>query len=642
MVAAAAAVMPSSHRVGAQLRARSLADILAAATPAAKTAGVSRVAELTGLDGLGFPIFQALRPWSRSLATAMGRGVTRRAAVVSALLEAIETDLAERLTPAGSAYPLRAGGAAALATWHGARRDALAIHLDPDVDRFWVDGFDLASGAATAVPFDLVSQDLTRPAMPDTLMATIGLATGGNRTEALGSAIAELLEHDLDADWRRGTPSDRRACELDPATVTDAAVASAMARVAAAGCIMRLWSIGHGHGIAAFLCFIADGPSSASRLPPVGGSGCHPDRAVAVLRAITEAAQGRAAMIAGARDDLAPHYYANAEMKGVELALASLCFGPGPLAWQAIPDAPGLAPEAALELLYRVARARSPLPLFVVPLSPPGLGLDVIKVVAPGLRISERAIIGRPEPPHRPIRCRATPGRRLLFVGPTLWADDLPAGVERRPPAAAGDLAALLEHPPEMVGLIDGCFETGASVWHKEVLDLIAAGVSVHGAASLGALRAAELAEFGMHGTGGIFAAYCSGAVQRDDAVLLVHAPAALRYRPLSLSLVDAEAALNAVDMSGLERRMLQRIARTMSFRTRTWQAILDAFAARTGRPPCVDRKALEAVPSLKRADALQLVGVMLGAAPQAEARARPPLTRYYRSLLAHSWPMPQ
>ncbi len=631
---------PGQPVVSGQIRARSLRDILAIAEPAAAGAGVTRLAELTGLDGFGFPVFQAVRPWSLSLATAMGRGSTRRAAIASALLEAIETDIAERISPTGAMRPLSAMGDAALATWHAAPRDEVAIRLDPAVPRHWLDGVTLAGGEFCAVPFDLVSQDLSAAALPDSFTSTVGLATGGNETEAIASAIGELLEHDLDADWRRASASERRLCEIDLASVTDDAVKAALARIASVGCATRLWSTGHDHGIAAFLCFITDTPQSSTRLPPVYGGGCHPDRTVAALRAIFEAGQGRAAMIAGARDDMAPHYYADASKKLVELALSCLSFGAGPLAWQSVPTTPGVDAAQALELVANVARSRSPLPLIVVPLPGAPQGLSVVKVVAPGLRLCERLGIAPPPAPRPPyVQGKPRHGRRVLFVGPSLWSDVVPDTIERRPPAVAGDFAALLADPPEMVGLIDGCFETGPAVWHKEMLELVAAGVAVFGAASLGAIRAAELEAYGVRGVGRIFAAYRDAAVMRDDAVMQVHAPAELGYRPMSLALVDAEQALATADIPPAERRMLLRIARTCSFRTRSWATILASYRSRTGRAASIEPEALDAVPSLKRADALHLVDMLLGPVPASTPRLRPPLTSYHANLLARIAP---
>src|SRR5690348_7480237 len=65
--------------------------------PAARRAGITRIAELTGLDDLGIPVFAAIRPLGRSLSTQQGKGLTAEAARVSALMESLETFTAEQV-----------------------------------------------------------------------------------------------------------------------------------------------------------------------------------------------------------------------------------------------------------------------------------------------------------------------------------------------------------------------------------------------------------------------------------------------------------------------------------------------------------------------------------------------------------------
>jgi len=99
-----------------------------------------------------------------------------------------------------------------------------------------------------------------------------------------------------------------------------------------------------------------------------------------------------------------------------------------------------------------------------------------------------------------------------------------------RPPAGQGDLLrAALEYPPA-IALIDGIFKDAPTVRHREILWALSAGIPVFGAASMGALRAAELHPFGMRGVGLIFRWYRRYALLPDDAV------ADLTQRDLHLS----------------------------------------------------------------------------------------------------------
>ncbi len=137
-----------------------------------------------------------------------------------------------------------------------------------------------------------------------------------------------------------------------------------------------------------------------------------------------------------------------------------------------------------------------------------------------------------------------------VFVGPTLAVADARNVFDATyfPPAKHGDVyraVALLK--PQAIGLIDGYFQWSGSVWHKEILWSMREGVHVFGASSMGALRAAELAPFGMRGVGRIFEAYRAGvfgaagddALEDDDEVCVVHGPAESGYVAASEALVN-------------------------------------------------------------------------------------------------------
>ena len=218
----------------------------------------------------------------------------------------------------------------------------------------------------------------------------------------------------------------------------------------------------------------------------------------------------------------------------------------------------------------------------------------------------------------------------ILFAGPSLWGTQLPLppGITVRPPAACGDLLRALADRPRAIGLVDGVFETGPSVWHKEILAVMAAGVPVLGAASLGAIRAAELHPFGMVGIGAVFAAYRDRAIERDDAVMVSHAPPQLGHRPLTVALVDIAAAI--ADWPAADRVAMCSIAGRMNFRDRDWERLEQSFVRRTGRRmPPVDRTA-----SLKRRDAEMLLAA-LAADVVRPMCAPPPETRWLRDLRA-------
>lgn len=139
----------------------------------------------------------------------------------------------------------------------------------------------------------------------------------------------------------------------------------------------------------------------------------------------------------------------------------------------------------------------------------------------------------------------------VVFAGPTLARDseeealrDLTARVDVRPPARRGDVLTAVGDGAGTMVILDGYYYTVPSVTHKEILYALDCGVRVIGAASLGALRAAELEAFGMIGVGSVFEAYRDGTLDGDDEVALLHGPAEADYLPLTVALVEVRHAL--------------------------------------------------------------------------------------------------
>ena len=204
----------------------------------------------------------------------------------------------------------------------------------------------------------------------------------------------------------------------------------------------------------------------------------------------------------------------------------------------------------------------------------------------------------------------------VLFVGPSfprLHALELP-GIRVRPPAAQGDVLRALAEGVRAIGLVDGVFGHEPAVWHKEILAALEAGVGVLGAASMGALRAAELHLFGMEGVGSIFAAYRDGILLADDEVALLHGPAELGWPPLSEPMVNLRATLGRLARCGiLAHEEAASAARTLAARfypERTRAALEAVLAELVGprRAEPVRRWARRLAVDVKRADAARLV----------------------------------
>lgn len=200
---------------------------------------------------------------------------------------------------------------------------------------------------------------------------------------------------------------------------------------------------------------------------------------------------------------------------------------------------------------------------------------------------------------------------KVLFAGPSLSGQEYDrSGLDIRPPARQGDLYRAVLDGADAIGLIDGVFGFVPSVWHKEILFALKQGIPVLGAASIGALRAAECAAYGMVPVGPIAESYASGARVEDADVCLAHAPAELDFMPLSEPLVDVEATVAAMDLTAAEAIALRLAANAIYFADRTVEAIvagagLDASFADRYRASRVRAKTADALLLVERLRAL-------------------------------------
>jgi hypothetical protein len=174
----------------------------------------------------------------------------------------------------------------------------------------------------------------------------------------------------------------------------------------------------------------------------------------------------------------------------------------------------------------------------------------------------------------------------VVFCGPSVPAEVVARTFRAtvRPPAQRGDVLSAALGRPAAIALIDGYFDRVPSVWHKEILWAMAQGIHVFGASSMGALRAAELAAFGMVGVGEIFAAFARGDLEDDDEVAVAHGDAASGFRACSEAMVNIRATLRAAQAQGViaERTSVELCerAKALPYDRRDLRAVLACPAA--------------------------------------------------------------
>lgn len=176
----------------------------------------------------------------------------------------------------------------------------------------------------------------------------------------------------------------------------------------------------------------------------------------------------------------------------------------------------------------------------------------------------------------------------FVFLGPTLARAEAQRVCAARylAPVAQGDVYRAARSRPRAIGIIDGYFEGVPSVWHKEILWAMEQGVQMFGAASMGALRAAELNVFGMRGVGRIFEAFRDGVLEDDDEVAVIHGPAEVDFAPLSEPMVNIRATLErAADdgvISAAAQAAISDLAKQLHYPCRDWETVLAQAAGST------------------------------------------------------------
>lgn len=201
--------------------------------------------------------------------------------------------------------------------------------------------------------------------------------------------------------------------------------------------------------------------------------------------------------------------------------------------------------------------------------------------------------------------------KAIVFAGPSIHGVDRSQfhNVDFRPPAATGDLLRASFEGPRCIGLIDGLYGTTTAVWHKEILSSLERGICVLGAASMGALRAAECSAFGMRGVGKIYLDFAEGRRTADADVAVIHAPEEFDFAPLSVALIEVEETINDLSntLDATEVGRLLDSARKLHFTIRTWQSVCRHAGIDLDKPEMAAFLSERHVRS-KRADAMLLI----------------------------------
>ncbi|MEV0155855.1 YcaO-like family protein [Micromonospora sp. NPDC050686] len=346
--------------------------------PKMRDHGITRVAELTGLDTIGMPVYMAVRPLATTVGVSQGKGATDLLARISAVMEAIELGICERYFTTPDAFVATAAELDLPYTTTEVTPTERAVISDLFPLR-WVPATALGDGARTYVPLRSVAMDgvcdgTWRP--PTQFCSSNGLASGNTLPEATIHALLEVIERYSTAGMAHTPIRQRRVVELS--TLPDCWSRDLIEHLRATGFWVEVVDCSTVPAAPAFAVFLwrSDMPSLYA------GAGSHLLPEVALQRALTEAIQSRMSVISGTREDIGSVSY-----RGVRYAAPPPVVEPNH-SWAEV-GAPlldvGLPSEQLVALLSDQVSAVTGRAVLRVDLTPPGEPFHVCKVVAPGL-----------------------------------------------------------------------------------------------------------------------------------------------------------------------------------------------------------------------------------------------------------------
>lgn len=348
--------------------------------PICRQARITRVADLTGLDRVGFPVVQAIRPAALSEVTSLGRGLTMAEAAVGAIMESLERFFAESI-PAERVF-------LATADELGLAQGLFENLLGPGVganwrkrEIHWITGIDIATGAVQPVPFELVHTCYTEPSPAgDGLFTrtTTGLACHTSAYGAFLHGLFECIERDAIA------RAFATHAFLDRMRIAPSGLGDRVDRISsvagACGVSFGLWLAPSPTGVPVVWCqSIEMAPGEPILALPTEGYAAGPNVATAAASAMLEALAARAGAISGARDDQTRGHYRRS-MDAVVSQARQLIVEEAPSMRNVSGDAPVVADLASLMDTVLAAGLG---PILAVPVDTE-TGVQCVRVILPG------------------------------------------------------------------------------------------------------------------------------------------------------------------------------------------------------------------------------------------------------------------
>ena len=365
-------------------RHRSLEDTIGAAWDLRSVSGVSRVADITGLDRIGLPVFNTYRTTAAAgnLSVTCGKGLTRNAALASALMEAHERYCGEQQGRVGPVLTVARAQERFPQVLHP-RELVLDTRTgwDAGTPLEWIPTRDLVSGTVVRVPADAVFSPYQAQGARLFASHSDGLASGNCLAEATLHALYELIERDS----RSFGEVLRQGHRIELGSLPGR-LRSVVTSFEETGIAVSLFAFRSSLEVTSFFALgddrLADNPMLVN-----AGAGCHLSPSVGVSRALTELAQSRLSVISGAREDFSTRYRKRREESYRDASERAARWSRGwpRIDFEEIPDQSSGDLETDLSTARRRLVAAGLRRILVADLSLPASGPRVVKVIVPGL-----------------------------------------------------------------------------------------------------------------------------------------------------------------------------------------------------------------------------------------------------------------
>lgn len=273
-----------------------------------KTAGITRITDITGLDRVGIPVFSAIRPTAQSGAVSVyaGKGANKDQAEASAMMEGFERYSAEMQETDKEKIIV-----SSIEDMKGEKFiDPKSLYLPNNITDDilsvttleWYPCIDIVSEEEYYIPANAVFHPYipsNKSATPLFKGNTNGLASGNVIEEAVLHGIFEVIERDA---WSLFEIVHKNKRQIDTDSIENPIIQELLDKFNKQNINIKLMDVTSDINVPTVTASSDDDSLKDPALLCLG-VGTHLDPNIAIIRALTEVAQSRATQIHGTRED---------------------------------------------------------------------------------------------------------------------------------------------------------------------------------------------------------------------------------------------------------------------------------------------------------------------------------------------------